>query len=351
MSRNVNCFLSVALVSMFVFSACTGEEVVNQPDHKPMPMPDGDMPVKEMGMEDGQEAEAIMDSMWTINEGIVMDYASNPMPVYQDEDQLVFAFESRAEQLLEAPSADKSGFMLTEDGESFERVDNSDGTYDYRLAPLEFPDGTLRRYVHDPKSGGIESYVTEDGVTFVKEEGIRYAIDTGGDRDPHVFGVSTFFVDSDGGVVLLYNANNAAGDIVVNKAYAAPETEGMEFELVEENILGGSLPTDGYADPHSLVRENGDVWVIVMHQADGPAPPLVKRGDIFAYVSRDDGKTFELEGQLMSYRDFEEFEVWSLNDPKIVEFDGELIVIVAAMVLDEEDPDKEYKWVLVSANP
>jgi hypothetical protein len=305
--------------------------------------------VEEMrGLAEKPEEESEAVSLWEIRDEVLMDYGSNPMPVFQDEDLLVFAYESKAKGLVEAPS-DKSKFMQTEDGENFVAVDNSDQVYDYRLAPLKLADGRYRRYVHNEKVGGIESYISDDGLNFEQEEGLRYEIDTGGERDPAFFGVSTYFLDSEGGVVLLYNATDENGNVLVNRAYAPPETEGMEFELTDEDILGGTLEGEGYADPNAVVRENGDVWLVVLHHpVDRPAPPLVKRGDIFAYVSRDDGESFELEGQIMSYSDFEEFEVWSLNDPKITEFKGQLTVVVAAMVADDSG-EKEFKWILVSS--
>jgi hypothetical protein len=337
-------FTLLLMASAFFIPSVLFDDDVNEMNKPPV----GEE-TKEKDKLDDEESEINTEpGLWEVNDEILMDYGSNPMPVYQDDDLLVFAYESRAEELLEGPS-DKSKFMQTEDGDSFVQIDNKSKKYDHRPEPLEFSDGTYRRYIYNPEVGGIESFVSEDGVSFVKDDGLRYEIDSEGERDPKYFGVSTYFVDSEEGVVLLYNVTNDEGDIMVSRAYASPETDGMEFELTDENILGGSLETDGYADPNSLVRANGDIWLIIMHQEEGAAPPLEKRGDIYAYVSKDDGKTFDLEGLLMSYRDFVEMEVFSLNDPKIVEFPGnQLMVIVAAMV-EQEDGEKKHKWVLVSA--
>lgn len=277
---------------------------------------------------------------------IVMD-GSNPMPVYWDDERLVLAYENRAAELLEGPS-EKAKFLETTDGQDFRQPSSEEAQrYFHRPSALEMPDGTYRRFFYSSEAGGVKAMVSEDNIEFETLDGVFYEVPSEGERDPRYFGVSSFFLDSEGGVVLVYNVTNDENEIIVNRAYAA---DGWNFELTDGNLLGDSLPTDNYPDPHVLVRENGEIWMSVMHRKDHKAaPPLVRGGSIQAYRSNDDGKTFDDVGQLMSYEDFDQWEVYSLNDPKIMEFpDGRLFMICAAMI-EDADSETGFSWILVQA--
>lgn len=307
-------------------------------------------PIEEVELDEESDTESDADvltsNLFEIDPGVRATYASNPLVVEQTEETLLLAYEYRSPELKNAPT-DRVRFMRTEDGLNFEDEGENDDSWQAKPEPLLLSDGTYRRYFYSPVEGGVMSEVSQDGKTFILEEGLRYELAGDGVNDPHVFGVSTYFVDSQGGVVLLYNRTNDMGDVVVNQAYATPESEGMEFTLIGENILGGSLETDYYADPHTVVLENGNIWLVVMYQTDGAKPPVGKQGIIYGYVSEDDGKTFTLMGRLFDYDDF---DALSLNDPKMVAFpDGTLRVYVAAMVADET-ADNGYRWDLVSAH-
>jgi hypothetical protein len=304
---------------------------------------DGALPVDENPTEESDPV-----SLWELEPGMVVEHGSNPMPVYWDEVRLVLAYENRATELLEAPS-EKSKMLETLDGLEYRLLSGEEaGQYDHRPPALEMLDGTYRRFFYSPEAGGVLAMISEDGENFETLDEVFYEIASEGERNPRYFGVSTFFADSSGGVTLLYNVTNEKDEIIVNRAYAE---DGWHFELTHENVLGGSLPTDNYPDPHTLVRENGEVWLVVMHRADHKAaPPLVRGGTIQAYKSTDEGKTFEYVGQLMAYTDFDEWEVYSLNDPKIMEFpDGSLFMICAAMIEDEES-DTGFSWILVQSH-
>ncbi|NQV90163.1 hypothetical protein HQ487_02035, partial [Candidatus Uhrbacteria bacterium] len=182
-----------------------------------------------------------------------------------------------------------------------------------------------------------------------QDDGIRYAVETDSRNTQHTFGVSTFFLDSKGGVVLLYNStiNN---HVVVNRAYASPETNGMTFVFDRSDVLEGTLPSDDYADPHTLVRANGDIWLIIMNQETGKRPQKDQVGTIHAYISHDDGVTFDYEGQLIAWSDWKKDEVRSLNDPKLVEFpEGTLRIYFAAWIPDET-MEEGFRWDLLSAH-
>jgi len=290
------------------------------------------------------DSDVLTSNLFEIDPGVRATYASNPLVVEQTEETLLLAYEYHSLELKNAPQ-DRVRFMRTEDGLNFE--EEAYDSWQAKPEPLLLSDGTYRRYFYSPVEGGVMSEVSQDGEAFILEEGLRYELAGDGVNNPHVFGVSTYFVDSEGGVVLLYNRTNDAGDVVVNQAYATPESMGMEFILIRENVLADSLETDYYADPHTVVLENGDIWLVVMYQTDGAKPPVGKQGIIYGYVSKDDGKTFTLMGRLFGYDDFDAI---SLNDPKIVAFpDGTLRVYVASMVVDET-ADNGYRWDLVSAH-
>jgi hypothetical protein len=291
-------------------------------------------------------------NLFEIDPGVRADFGSNPMVIAQSQESLTLAYESRAEnsseQSLKRSPEEKVRVMKSIDGLEFESVEWT-GSRVFPL-PLEMPDGTYRRYVYEPESGGVVSYSSSSVEMLEKDEGLRYAIEGADIKSPNVFGVWTTFVDSQGGVVLLYNKTDEQGRIVVNRAYALPETQGLEFMLTDEGVLNGTLDEELYADPHTLVRENGEIWLVIMNQSRTKHPPLSREGIIYAYVSRDDGKTFEREGRIIGWDDFDQFEVYSLNDPKLVEFpDGTLRVYVAAMVRVGEGRE-DFDWHIVSAH-
>jgi hypothetical protein len=337
-------FVAVGILALGVaawIGVREGETIV--PVVEPVVLDEITLPVDE---DPNEESELV--TLWEIEPGMVAEHGSNPMPVYWDEDRLVLAYENRAAELLEAPS-EKAKFLETTDGYEYRQLSSEEAAfYDYRPPALEMPDGTYRRFYYNPQAGGVQAMVSEDGVDFTPLDEVFYEVASEGERDPRYFGVSTFFVDSNGGVTLLYNVTNEKDEIIVNRAYAE---DGWNFELTHENVLGGSLPTDNYPDPHTLVRENGEIWLVVMHRTNHKAaPPLERGGTIQAYKSTDEGQTFEYVGQLMAYTDFEEWEVYSLNDPKIMEFpDGTLQMICAAMVEDETS-ETGFKWVLVQSH-
>ena len=278
--------------------------------------------------------------------GVRAAYASNPLVLKSNEREIVLAYEFRSVELKNEPQ-DRVRVMRTEDGLTF----SEESSNAWRAVPeaLVMRDGTYRRYFFDPNAGGLRSESSTDGVAFAMDDGIRYEVDTDGGTNPHQFGVSTYFVDAKGGVVLLYNST-INDEIVVNRAYAPPESNGMSFAFVESGILDGTLADATYADPHTIVLKNGDVWLVVMNQSRTEHPPKSRQGIIYAYVSRDDGETFELHGRLVGWDDFKEMEVLSLNDPKIVEFpDGTLRIYVAAMV-EDATVEQGYRWDLVSAS-
>lgn len=303
-------------------------------------------------IENATETLGLAELHFEIDEGIRADYASNPFVISVEGSKIVLAYESRSSQLKEQPE-DKIRYIESEDGVTFTPLSGDELIV--RSRAVQVADGTYRRYIFNPSRGGITSESSMDGVTFTEDEGLRYELGEGDTQMDYLekFGVSTYFTNQEGGVVLLHNETQENGDVVVSRLYSAPETNGLTFVRGEENILAGSLERDHFMDPSAVALSDGSIKLVIMHQDAGPAPPQGRTGELYLYESTDDGKTFTLEGLIVSWEDFTEFEVRSLNDPKFVEMpDGTLRIYVAAMVPDETfmsgDEKDRYKWVIVS---
>jgi len=283
-----------------------------------------------------------------IDSGYRADYASNPFVISNDSDTLTLAYELRSERLKSSPS-ERVQIVTTTDGLDFTPVTSN--LPQVVPAAILLPNGTYRRYHYDATQGGLVSESSTNGKMYANDPGVRYAVATDDQQAENIFGVSTYFLDADGGVVLLYNVTDENDDVVVNRAYADPETNGLTFELEKTDVLDGTIEDEHYADPHSIVLSNGNVWLIVMNQTKGAKPPLGRQGVIYGYESTDGGKTFGGARRLFGWDDVDEFDVYSLNDPKIVEFpEGNIRIYVAAMIPDTSvNAPEKYKWIVISA--
>ncbi len=294
-------------------------------------------------------SEQTSGSAFAIDAGIRVPDASNPLVVGQDGESVTLAYEYRSDELRDQPR-ERAYVASSEDGLSF--ADGRPWPSGQPIGPagVSLPDGSVRRYVYDPAQDALTSATLDASGAYRPDDGIRYAPPGADSSDPNArtFGVSTVFVDPDGGVVLLYNGTNAAGDITVNRAYSEPGDNGMRFELTDEDILHGTLATNHYADPNAIMLPDGRAWLVIMNQAAGPRPPVGRLGTLHAYVSSDGGETFDYDGELLGWSDFTDLDVRSLNDPKVVLLpDGRLRVYVAAMIPDSTKEDG-YGWAIVS---
>lgn len=297
-------------------------------------------------------------SFFGVDDGIRADYASNPLVVAFDDDVLTLAYEDRTTSLKFAPQ-EKVKLIQSEDGVNFNEIERVSTEVPKPLG-IKIADGLWRRYVFMPNKGGVYSTTSTDGETYTLDDHLVWEAHAEDATDASEFGVYTYFVDPQGGVTLLFNYNEDNGDIAVGRLYAEPESMGLEFTLVETHILEGTLESEMYADPYTIELADGRIMLIVMNQEDGTRPPKGRTGTIHAYLSSDYGENFEYYGQLVSYEDIDSYEVYSLNDPKIVQFsDGTIRVYVAAMVEDGESENfgelidgkvEGFKWVLVSAS-
>ena len=87
-----------------------------------------------------------------------------------------------------------------------------------------------------------------------------------------------------------------------------------------------------------------------MNQHGHPVPPAVPKGTIYSFTSNDYGATFiqDIDYRLR-FDDYDEFEVLSLNDPKVILLpDGRYRMYVASMIRTGQAND-DIKWSIISA--
>ncbi|OIP81607.1 hypothetical protein COT83_04720 [Candidatus Peregrinibacteria bacterium CG10_big_fil_rev_8_21_14_0_10_44_7] len=296
---------------------------------------------------------ASSESLWSIGPGYRIDFASNPRIMSYEDGKLELGYQSNTVELLDHPS--ESGYIaISYDGYEFEEG--------RQFAPgesfgngLEMLSGTYRRFMVSP-DGVVTSASSLDRENWVLDAGNRLEIEIDeGER----IGVSTFFVDKFGGIVMLYNHDvyddEGHETILVGRAYSEPSDNGMNFVVTDEQILEmydekGRMMS--FADPNAVLLPDGRVRLVVMYQdPDNGYPPQGKNGTLYSFVSFD-GANFALEEEIVSWDDFEEFEVVSLNDPKLlVRSDGTEIIYVAALIpatAGEQGTVGNYKYVIVS---
>ena len=194
----------------------------------------------------------------------------------------------------------------------------------------------------------FRSTVSEDGLGYTRENGVRY-------DPPHAeaVGVYTNFVTADGRVGLMYIGDKGMPQASVRLAYSTDN--GETFELFDDNPLNDlGTHDDGLnqRDPAANVFSDGRIRIFTMVQG-GPEAPLPGQravGEIYSFTSRDDGIAFAKDdGVRLAPSDFTEFDVWSLNDPSIVELpDGRYRMYVAARITETPDAT-DPRWVIVSA--
>lgn len=287
---------------------------------------------------------------FAVDAGIRIPDASNPLVVRHDGEAVTLAYEYRSDELKDQPR-ERVRVASSEDGMTFEEGQPWPEGLPVGPAGIALPDGSVRRYSFDQSRGALTSETLGADGAYRRDEGTRYVPPAPDSSEPNAvrFGVFTAFVDPDGGVVLLYNGSNAAGDVTVNRAYSEPGDNGMTFALTDEDILHGTLETEHYADPNAAVLPDGRAWLVVMNQADGPRPPMGRLGTLHGYLSEDGGRTFAYAGELFGWDDYGDLDAYSLNDPKAVLLpDGRLRIYVAAMIPNAAN-ENGFGWAIVSA--
>ena len=301
----------------------------------------------------GKEAK---DSLsFTVDSGVRIEQASNPRIMNHSDGVLTLGYESQVTELQNFPSA--RGYVATStDGLTF--IGNRQfkpGENQGKGVYLE-SEKVWRRYDTNPElTAIISSTSTDGGKTYTLDEGTRFVLSAS--KDEAWIGVWSEWVDEDGGVVILFN-NNVMDDgkefVYVSRLYAE---DGYNFKMTDQDVI--DLPDQkpylgGFRDPNTILLADGRIRMVAMVQNSRVVPPAAKMGHIYTLISVDNGRNFEVEDEAISYTDFTEFEVWSLNDPKIVMWeDGRFQIFVAAMVADESTQTNEgqldFDWMMVSA--
>lgn len=349
----------VALAGGFVYASYKYKDTTIQSNVAIQP------PTPEVTTEADEEMEGTGELTWVIDEGYRLDEASNPRIMSYEDGVIHLGHEYQAKELKDEPGRG-SYVAMSEDGLNFsERWQFQND--DYLGDGILLPNGNYIRYREDSANGYVLSQTSVDGgETWEEDEGYRFDLN---EIDEGWIGVRTFWVDEDGGVGMIYNTNQIFGPDgekihAIRMAYSEPGDNGMNFEVMNENLVvefkGDSLVQEMTADPHAIQLPDGRVRMILMRQDyDRGVPPQNSNGAILSYIS-EDGFNFQYEGEIVSWDDFEEWDVMSLNDPKIMALDdGRFRVYVAAMIPDPEVPEEEvgtmvdgkiygYKWILVS---
>jgi dienelactone hydrolase len=213
--------------------------------------------------------------------------------------------------------------------------------------PNDHGETIWRRYLLNIHQGFFESQISTDGIHFVPEEGVRY--------DPpnsDNIGVYTTFATATGRIGLMYIGDKGTTSGNVRLAYS--DDNGETFQLEDDNPLGDAGTHDAgmnQRDPYAIVLDDGTIKVFTMVQGGPQAPHPGHRsvGYIYSFTSTDHGETFVQDESIrLQPDDFEEFYVWSLNDPSVIELpDGRFRMYVAAKISQNAD-GSDVEWGIVS---
>ena len=85
-----------------------------------------------------------------------------------------------------------------------------------------------------------------------------------------------------------------------------------------------------------------------MNQHGHPVPPVEPKGTIYSFSSEDHGATFTKDSDYrLRFDDYTEFEILSLNDPKVILLpDGRYRMYIASMIRTGPGDD-DIKWAVV----
>ena len=218
------------------------------------------------------------------------------------------------------------------------------------LMPQPDDDGNpiWRRIRWDVSVGAFTSMASSDGADFSPEDGFRYD-----PAETENVGVYTVFNTSDGRVGLMYIGDKGMTTANVRLAYSTDN--GQSFQLEYDNPLGDAGTHDeglNQRDPAANVLDDGRIRVFTMVQGgtEAPLPGTRTVTSIFSFTSTDDGHSFEADsGQRLAPDDFTEFDVWSLNDPSVIQLpDGRYRMYIAGLVSEEPDAS-DVHWAILSA--
>jgi hypothetical protein len=183
----------------------------------------------------------------------------------------------------------------------------------------------------------ITSESSLDGTVFTKDEGIRYSPS---EEDMGTLGTYDIFVDTEGGVVLLY-VGDLRGLNNTRRAYSPPGDNGWTFSYERGNVLGDEElrpdhDTGGgawtYVDINSVILPDGRRRLFAMKGGT----------QIFSFISDTELRSFSLEPDVrLSKSDFTALEVISLHDPMVMEIeDGRYRMYLHLLITDDTGAER-----------
>lgn len=157
---------------------------------------------------------------------------------------------------------------------------------------LRLEDGRFRLYYGGP--GGILSAISQDGVTFTKEAGVRVSSGSAGSAEM-IASDPTLVKLKDGGVRMYYKGATGGGGPgqAVHSIFSAVSTDGLRFEKEGIRIDSQKTPDRGWASvPEAILLPDGKVRIYYV--SDGAD---VGHG-IVSSIS-EDGLNFTREGPVL----------------------------------------------------
>ena len=240
------------------------------------------------------------------------------------------------------------GLAVSGDGLNFGQVNLQDyPDYHYQV----MPDGSYRRYFVEMENdtAKLRSRSSDDGIEFTLDPGHRFVFPSNDAvTTPNVY--TTYFNNALGEVHMVY----LAGEIDnARSIHTEPGDDGWSFGSYTTDIFGDSILGGGnhsYWDPHAIVLNDGRIRIFTMNQHGHPVPPVEPKGTIYSFTSADYGLTFTQDPEYrLRFDDYGEFEVLSLNDPKVIVLpDGRYRMYVATMIRTGPE-ENDIKWAITSA--
>lgn len=268
--------------------------------------------------------------------GIRVDQASNPEAGVDPLTSVVYLYYEDRQAQGPGP---RERVALSVDGLEYQPGSvPRDHANDPRRVLL--PDGNWRMYQLSRAMTLTSTYST-DGVSFVSEPGIRYAL---APEDRGSMGIYELFADSSGGIVMLY-LGDLLGSNNTRRAYS--RDNGLSFQFERGDVLGDAALGGGarsHVDLTSILLPDGRRRLFTMQGGNGTP-------QIHSFVSSDEGRSFAQEpGPRVSSSDWTEFPVFGLYDPTIVRLpDGRYRMYVCGQV-DEPAAGGRGRSVILSAS-
>lgn len=182
---------------------------------------------------------------------------------------------------------------------------------------MRLDDGRFRLYYGG--RGGILSAISEDGLTFTKEPGVRISTGSGGSMEMIVSDPAPVKLQ-DGRVRIYYKGANGGGGPgqAVHSIFSAISADGLNFEKEGIRIDSQKTADGGWASvPEAIILPDGKVRIYyVSNGAD------VGHGIVSAIS--DDGLNFTREGPVLP----------GYVDPAVIRLaDGEYLMLVVSLAM------------------